>query len=195
VKLRWLYKRLPCSGDLEWHTFRFSVSFVDYPVMKRLSKVKVASTSPTKLLRLGTKLRLCHKRDEILFVKYSLFWFNRVVLRYPISQLTVVRRDWILVARSRWWLIFDFIQFCRNYLVYGFWDGMAATNLQNMNDQRSVTVPVIQIGFIVPDVEYEVQIFTLTERWGNWFRLADCTAYLQSLIFKHRRSRRHRYGF
>ena len=162
--------------------------------MKKLSKVTVGGTSPTTLLSSGTRLRLVHDNDEIVFIKCPLFRTERMVFRYPVSQLALVRHERATVAPLRWGPIIETMRIWRNTQQYGFFDGMAATNLQTMDARPNETVPVIKIGFFVPGAEYEFQIFMLGERWSSRMPLADCGAYLQDLIFKHKRSRRLSYG-
>ena len=66
---------------------------------------------------------------------------------------------------------------------------MAATNLQNASPTVQ-TASVLDIGFHVPDAEFEFPMLSLTARRGGSMSLNDTGAYLQSLILKLHRLRR-----
>ena len=86
----------------------------------------------------------------------------------------------------RWGPLAETMQILRNTERYGFWDGMAATNLQNMTTQQNA-VQALTLGFLVPGAEYEMQAFLFTECWGSSVPLADTSAYLRSQLIKIRR--------
>ena len=162
--------------------------------MNELAKVTVAGTSPTGLFRRGTRMRIALDNGELVFIKCRRFRRDRIVYRYPLSLLALAEHKQVPVAPPHWGPIVRMLQFLRNTHVYGVFDGMAATNLQNLNPPTGATFPVLTLGFYVPGSVYELQVFVVTSRWGNRMPLADCAAYLQSLILKRRRIGRMNYG-
>ncbi|WP_339910363.1 hypothetical protein [Symmachiella dynata] len=139
-------------------------------------------------------MRIALDNGELVLIRCRRFRRDRIVYRYPLSQLALAEHKQVPVAPPHWGPIVRMLQFLRNTHVYGFFDGMAATNLQNLNPQTGETIPVLTLGFNVPRSAYELQVFVATSRWGNKLPLADCAAYLQSLILKRKRSRRYGYG-
>ena len=163
-------------------------------LMNELAKVSVVGTSPTRLFRSGTRLRLALDTGELVFIKCRRFRRDRIVYRYPLSQLSLAEHKQVPVTPLHWGPIVRMLQFFRNTHVYGVFDGMAATNLQNLNPSTGATFPVLTLGFHVPGSAYELQVFVVTSRWGNRMPLADCAAYLQGLILKQKRTERMNYG-
>ena len=155
--------------------------------MKELAKVTVVGTSPTRLFRRGTRLRIALDNGELVFIRCRRFRRDRIVYRYPLSQLALAEYKLVPVAPLRLGPVFRTLQILRNTQQYGFFDGMAATNLQNLNPPTGKTFPVLTLGFYVPGSADELQVFVVTSRWGNRMPLADCAAYLQSLIRKQKR--------
>ena len=155
--------------------------------MKEMAKVTVVGTSPTRLFRRGMRLRIALENGELVFIRCRRFRRDRTVYRYPLRQLALAEHKQVPVAPPHWGPIVRMLQFLRNTHVYGVFDGMAATNLQNQNPPTGGTFPVLTLGFYVPSSVYELQAFVVTSRWGNRMPLADCAAYLQSLILKRKR--------
>ena len=155
--------------------------------MNELAKVTAIGTSPTKLFRRGARLRIALNNGELVFIRCRRFRRDRIAYRYPLSQLALAEHKQVPIAPPHWGPIFRMLQFLRNTHVYGVFDGMAATNLQNLNPSTGATFPALTLGFHVPGSAYELQVFKVTSRWGNRMPLADCAAFLQSLILKRKR--------
>jgi len=163
-------------------------------LMKELSKLTVAGTSPTFLAAVNTRLRLIHNGDDLAFVTCPFFGSGRAVLRYRVTQLCAARCERVPVVPADWGPIMATVQVFRNTQKYGFWDGQAATNLQNMDARPQESTPVLKLGFLVPGAEYEAQLFMFTESWSSTVPLVDSAAYLRSLIIKRERQRRRGLG-
>ncbi|MEQ8787438.1 MAG: hypothetical protein RIC55_14135 [Pirellulaceae bacterium] len=163
-------------------------------LMKELSKLTVAATSPTSLAAVNTRVRLIHEGGDLVFVTCPFFGSGQVVLRYRVTQLAVARYERLATVPASWGPIMETIQVFRNTKKYGFWDGQAATNLQNMDTRPRETAPVLKLGFLVPGAEYEAQLFMFTESWSSTVPLVDSAAYLRSLLIKRKRQRRRGLG-
>jgi hypothetical protein len=115
--------------------------------MKELSKVVVVGTSPTTLLPNGGRLRLVRDKDEIVFISCPFFRSERVLLRYPATQLAFSKCESVSASPATFGSVVETIQIWRNTQRYGFWDGMAATNLQNMDTQPSMVEDLNDVEF------------------------------------------------
>jgi len=155
--------------------------------MKELAKVTVVGTSPTRLFRRGMRLRIALENGKLVFIRCRRFRRDRTVYRYPLRQLALAEHKQVPVAPSHRGPIMRMLQFFRNTHVYGVFDGMAATNLQNQNPPTGKAFPVMTLGLYVPGSVYELQVFVVTSRWSNRMPITDCAAYLQSLILKRER--------
>lgn len=187
---QWNCKRLPCNGDLERHGRR-SVFFNPKRSrqMRELANAMVVGASPSTLLPLNSRIRLAHEDDNILLIRCPFFGAEQVAIRYPVQQLLFARRSQTPLTPLDPGPLLSTIQIWRNTQRYGFFDGMAATNLQNMSPAVRFA-SVVTIGFHVPDAEFECPMVALVQRHGGGMSLDDSCAYLQSLLLKCRRSRR-----
>ena len=157
--------------------------------MRELANATVVGASPSTLLPLNSRSRLAHEGDDILLIRCPFFGVEQVALRFPVQQLLFAKRRQKPLTPLDPGPLLSTIQILRNTQRYGFFDGMAATNLQNMSP-ASRFVSVVTVGFHVPDAEFECPMVALVQRCGGEMSLDDSCAYLQSLILKSRRSRR-----
>lgn len=156
--------------------------------MKPLANTTVVGASPSTLLPLNTRVRILHDVESITIIRCPLFGSDEVALRYSVRQLILARRRHAQTQPVTFGPLLSTIQVWRNTEKYGFFDGIAATNLQNASPTVQ-TVSVLDIGFHVPDAEFELPMLSLIARRGGHMSLDDTAAYLQSLILKQRRSR------
>lgn len=157
--------------------------------MRELANATVVGASPSTLLPLNSRVRLIHEDNDILLIRCPLFGAEQLALRYPVGQLLFAKRSRQRTVPLEFGPVMSTIQVWRNTQRYGFFDSLAATNLQNMS-QAGRLVRVVTIGFHVPDAEFECPMVALVGRRGGKMTLDDTCAYLQSLILKSRRSRR-----
>ncbi len=155
--------------------------------MRELANATVVGVSPSTLLPLNSRVKLVHDQDEVVLIRCPFFGTEQVALRYPVQQLLFARRRQTPLTPYEPGPLLSTIQIWRNTQRYGFFDGMAATNLQNMSPTTQ-SVSVVTVAFHVPDAEFEYPMIALVQRWGGKMSLNDTCAYLQSLILKTRRS-------
>lgn len=157
--------------------------------MRELANATVVGASPSTLLPLNSRVKLAHDHDDILLIRCPFFGAEHVALRYPVQQLLFARRRQTQLTPVDPGPLFSTVQIWRNTQRYGFFDGMAATNLQNMSPSTRV-VSVVTVGFHDPDAEFECPMVALAQRRGGSMTLDDSCAYLQSLLLKRHRSGR-----
>ena len=155
--------------------------------MRELANATVVGASPRTLLPLNSRIKLAHHGDDILLIKCPFFSAEHVALRYPVRRLLFAKQRQQLTVPLELGPVLSTIQVWRNTQRYGFFDGMAATNLQNMSQPEHL-VTVVTVGFHVPEAEFECPMVALVQRLGGRMTLDDTCAYLQSLILKRLRS-------
>lgn len=156
---------------------------------RELVRARVFCTTPSDLVRRGTSVSLILQGDELLICKHSMLKGDEVVRRYSTERLDAVRRQ-SAPAISATGFIFGTIQTFRNTDKYGYWDGMAATNLQNAGrDPELTAVDGLLITFRLPDDEMGGHGYGLVEsnrtRAGSF---SDCYLLLQALISKRQQA-------
>ena len=157
--------------------------------MKELSTVRVARTSPETLVPAGQSLQIAYDKGEVLLTRVSWLSPPETLLRYRLKQLAFAKCDRRMVQQQPLGPVLGAIQILRNTHRYGFWDGMAATNLQNLGTPMS-SIQVLKLGFLTPLQEFEMQALTLTECSRSRVSLADTAAYLNSRLIQARRGLR-----
>lgn len=121
-------------------------------LMRELSNATVVGASPSTLLPLNSRIRLAHEDDNILLIRCPFFGAEQVALSFPVQQLLFAKRRRKPLTPLDPGPLLSTIQIWRNTQRYGFFDGMAATNLQNMSPADRF-VSVVTVGFHIPDLK------------------------------------------
>ena len=154
---------------------------------RELFRGTVYCTLPRDLCKTGTKIRVILEGENIVLVKRGTFKGPESILaRYSLSQLSAIEKSPTLKGVSVGGFLYSTAQVFRNTDKYGYWDGQAATNLQNAGESPGlVDMSGMMLTFSLPEVDIGEHAFVIAEsnetKQGS---MTEAQLYVKRLITK-----------